>query len=268
MTDSGFDQHERDELVSAYIESNRKTSWPVFETLSDEECDAEYQRQDELMAEYAERLPFVRVSRCPFSGTVLEYPMDPYGYDGMWWEPKEIEDYPPVAGGPHFRVLLGAVDFQGREPTEAAVRKTTLPGPGAPFVVPDLLNLPGMKAVISQLRLPHGDTAYLVAYYSEEPVHGAYLHQPWGRDSYALFDIDGNYEGWGYSTAQWDFDLAPWLARGLVLWIQPGDDSLTLVDSGDCPFVGLRGVRLPQILDRGEITLGELPTGAPPDPMD
>lgn len=268
MHDSGFEKSERDEIVTAFHESNKKTSWPVFDTLSDEECEAEYQRQDELMAEYAERLPFVPVSRCPFTATELAYPMDPFGFDGMWWEPKEIEEYPKPDGGPHFRALLGAVDFNGREPAEAAVRKTTLPGPGAPFVVPDLLAIPGMNAVISQLSLPHGDTAYLIAYFSEEPVHGAYLHQPWGRDSYGIFDVDGNYEGWGYSTALWDFDLQPWIDKGLVLWIRPGDESLTLVDSGPCPFVGLTGARYPQVLDRGVVTEGALPDGGRPDPLD
>lgn len=268
MDNSGFDKSERDEIVEAFLESNKKTSWPIFDTLSDEECEAEYQRQDELMAEYAERLPFVRVSRCPFTGAALAYPLDPFGFDGMWWEPKEIEDYLKPDGGPHFRVLLGAVDFHGREPLESAIRKTTLPGPAVPFVVPDLLAVPGMKAVVAQLALSRGDTAYLIAYYSPESVHGAYLHQPWGRDSYEILDVDGNYEGWGYSTACWDFELEPWIEKGQLLWIQPGDESLTLVDSGPCPFVGLEGARYPQVLDRGVITEGNMPTGERPDPLD
>jgi hypothetical protein len=194
--------------------------------------------------------------------------MDPFGFDGIWWRKRETTAYPPPRGGKHFRMMLGAVDFKDRIPAEAAITREVLPGPGVPFVLPMLFQIDGMQVVMSSMKLPHGDTAYLMTYYSEKPLHGAFLNQPWGRDTYPIYNLAGEYQGWGYSTWEWDFDIQPWIDQGRVKWIEPGDDSFTLLDSGPCPYVGLEGAQYPQIIRDGQIVKGDLPTGAPPDPMD
>lgn len=268
MTHAGFTKEERDALVGAYLEVRRRTSWPDSQNLSVEEGQELYQREDELLAEYSESLPSLPVSRCPFCASTLEYPIDPYGLDGPWWMSKPVVDFPEPISCVHFRVLLGAVDFHGRNPVEAEPWENVLPGPGVPFVVPGILEYTGTRAVLSQFQLSVGDTAYLVAYFIEQPNGGLIKYQPWPWENYLVLSDEGEYLGWGFSTDEWDFDLAPYIGDGLLQWIEPGDENLNVVSQGSCPFLDVPGVRQPQIIEWGEIYLGELPDGAPADPFD
>lgn len=268
MNHNGFTPDQRQILLRQLRECERKTSPPLLMSLSDDEVEEAYDLEERLLEEYAENLPFVPISRCPFTQEIVEYALDPYGYDGPWWEPKETAQYPEAQGSEHFRVLLGAVDMNGRQPSETKDGDDVLLGPAVPFVIPDLLELPDMQAVLSRLLLPSGDIAYLIAYYSKDPIHGGLLHQPWARDSYEIIDEEGEYVGWGAANSEWDFDLQPWIDQGKVSWIEPGDSTLTLVNSGVCPYVNLSGERRPQILHQGNRVLGELPDGRPLQPFE
>ena len=261
MSEKSFNEVERQRLISAYWESRRQTSWPIFDTLTSEQIRNHYGEQDRLLKEYAERLPFVEISRCPICDAVLEYVVDTMGLDGPWWAKGDLVEFPKPQGCEHFRVLLGAIDFHGRTPSEAAVHRTVLPGPGAPFVVPRLLEIPGMRAVIWSFGLPKGDLCYPIAYFSEEPLHGAFLHQPWGREAYQVFNIEGEYEGWTIANDPWEFEPRPWIDRGLLFWIKPGDESLTLRREGSCPYENLAGIRKPQVIRKGKLSTLSLPTG-------
>ena len=267
MNHAPFTPEERKQLIEAFWASERRTSWPVFQTLTSGQRKKEYAKQDRLLDEYAERLPFVPVSRCPLCKTVLQYVFDPMGLDGIWWFKDKLAEYPPPRACAHFRVLLGAVDFHGRQPEEANVHRTVRPGPGAPFVVPRMLELPDMSAVLSSRMLPYGDEAYLIAYFSKNPVHGALLHQPWCREDFEVFDEEGEYQAWTISNDQWDFDLRAWIEKGRLMWINPGGDSLTIRRQGDCPYENQPGVRAPQIIQRGKLSLLPLPTGEPVNPF-
>ena len=268
MSTNGFLPEERAALVEAYFASEKRTSAPVFATLSDEELDTEYARQEAILQEYAESLPFVPVSRCPKCGVVVEYPFDPLGLDGPWWMSGAIVEYPPAEACEHFQVLLGAIDFHGREPLEAEPLDTVLPGPGVPFVVPDMLALEGVEAVLSQFELARGDTAYLVAYFSDEPLDAAHTHQAWAREVIDVKDEFGEYVGWTVSTAAWSFDLADWLDSGRLRWIAPGDEALELNEGGECPYLHLAGVRAPQIIEDGHVSTLDPPDGSEVDPTD
>lgn len=257
----------RNELIQKYWESKRQTSWPVFQTLTSAARKREYAKQDRLLDRYGNTLPAVPVSRCPECGELLSYVLDSFGLDGPWWHTGKLAEY-RLPNEPHFRVLLGGVDFHSREPTEAAVHRTVRPGPGAPFVVPRMLDIEGMRAVLSTLSLPHGDTAYLVAYFSPKPLHGALLHQPWARIDYEVLDEDGENQGWGVSNDLWDFDLKPWIARGKLSWIEPDDPTFTLRSDGNCPYLKLPGTRAPQSIDRGKLSTLDLPSGEPPQPFE
>lgn len=263
-----FDPTERNRLVEAYWESYKQTSWPIFQTLTDGQVGREYAKQDRLLEQYAEILPFVPVSRCPYTDKVFKYAFDPFGLDGMWWSKGDLIDFPPPLGAAHFRVWLGAINFHGREPAEAQVHHTVLPGPSVPFVVPRLLELPTVKAVISTIDLPQSDTAYMTCYFSESPIHGGYLHQPWARESYQVFDESGTYESWSKSNDVLDFDLRPWIDKGLVHWINPDDDEMKLTDQGVCPFENIPGDRFPQLIQRGQRQTLSLPVGDQVDPTD
>ncbi len=255
----------RNKIVMRYRESDRRTTAPYLDTLTNSQARAEYALQDTLLSSYGDALPPVRVSTCPHCGGELDYVFDPFGLDGMWW----------ASGGPvstrmpdepHFKVLLGAIDFHGREPAEAAANRRVLPGPGVPFVVPRLLELPGMIVVISACDLPRGDTAYLMAYFSDAPLDPRDLHQPWGRDTFTFPDEDGDAR-WTAATDPWDFDLHQWIEKGRVKWINPGDRAFTLQQSGACPYVDLPGRREPQVIEVGKLGTLPLPDGEPFDPF-
>ncbi|MCB9793644.1 MAG: hypothetical protein H6741_13050 [Alphaproteobacteria bacterium] len=259
---------QRDAALAKLEASKARTSWPVYPTLSADEVQREYRRQTRLLGAYKKLLPALSVARCPLSGGRVLLPMDPFGFDGPWWAPREITRYPAARGSAQLRVVLGAVDLHGRAPIEAASQALVLPGPGAPFVVPALLAQEGMQAVLAQLTLETGDTAYVTSYYSPAPLHGARLHQPWGRASYQVRSASGRVLGWTTKNEPWDFELQPWVDAGRLSWIAPGDDSATLVSAGPCPYVGLGGVRRPQEIVRGTLHLRPLPDGRRPEPFE
>jgi hypothetical protein len=260
MTMDIYSPEVRQKLLEAYWASQLKTDWPGRESLDETQLKREFNRQDRLLAEYAEWLPSVPVSRCPLCQEVMEYRFDPLGLDGIWWSKADIVVY-PQPDNPHFGVMMGAIDFHDREATESASNGLVLPGPGVPFVVPRLLNELGMTAVLSQIDLPLGDTAYTIAYFAEEPLDSEMIHQPWARESVSIVDEEGEVVGWGAMNDIWDFDLQPWIEKGSIQWIVPGDETLTLVSAGDCPFVGLPGVPLPQLIRVGEMLTTDLPDG-------
>lgn len=217
-----------------------------------------------LLGEYVENVPHVAVSRCPICGQVLELAIDLGGLDSPWWWDACPEPFAPPRACEHFQVFLGAVDFHGRAPTEVNVWGV-LPGPGAPFVIERLLSMDGMKAVISALRIGASDTGYLVAYFSEEPVEQSALHQEWRRQTWTLFNEDGDPVAQNVVNDPWDFDLVPWLESGRLLWITPDDADLALKSGRPCPFEGLEGVHSKQIVGSGEIRLGAAPDGTEPE---
>src|SRR5205814_10093029 len=101
------------------------------------------------------------IAPCPDCGKGPYRSFDPFGLDGLWWRSDAQPEEPQPC--PHFCVLLGAVDLgQHRPRPDFDVH----PGPGAPFVMPRLLQYQGMTAVISELTLPEGALAYPVAYFA------------------------------------------------------------------------------------------------------
>lgn len=220
----------------------------------------------QVKGEYADRLPRLVLSRCPFTGEPLKRSFDPFGLDGPWWHVLNdvVFDEPRAPEG--FQVLLGAVNFQGRQPEEVVTE--VRPGPGVPFVVPRLLELPDMRAVISKIELATGDIAYPVAYYSTAEIEPILLHQPWCRKDY-WFPTDSGDAGWSIANDLFDFDLAPYLADGRLWWTDLADPEGGVLgkNDGKCPFVDLPGDRELQQVVAGEASLIGLPTGVPIDPF-
>lgn len=221
-----------------------------------------------LLGEYADRLPRVTLSRCPITKQALRRSIDPFGLDGPWWWRDRTFTPDEPGPPPTFRVLLGTLDLRGRAPAEAT--EDVQPGPPVPFVVPRLLGLPGMVAVVSRLTLETGDVAHPVAYFSSAEIRPGDLHQFWTRPE-LWFKTEQGGDGWIVKNDAWDFELAPWIEAGKLFWIEPGDAGLTLLGHGSgrpCPFVGLAGERMAQVIAAGERDLEDPPNGEPPAPFE
>ena len=220
-----------------------------------------------VLAEYVDRLPRVPMSVCPFTGEPFVHSFDPFGVDGpWWWQDREVEIEEPVPP-PAFKVLLGALALHGREPSEA--RDPLIPGPEVPFVVPRLLELPGMVAVVSELPLATGDTAYPIAYFSDAEIPPRLLHQPWLQQD-LWFEVAPGQSGWLIANDVWDFELAPWLASGKLRWVEKGEEPrlAEVAAAAHCPFAGLEGSRWPQSIAAGQREFTEPPDGTPINPYE
>jgi hypothetical protein len=218
-----------------------------------------------LLGEYSDRLPRVVMSVCPFTGAVVKRAFDPFGFDGPWWHKDRTFTPEEPAAPPTFKLVLGAVNLRGRKPAEAD--ELVLAGPDAPFVVPRLMELPGMVAVIHRLEMATGDVAWPIAYFSSEDIAPDELHQHWTRAELWFTTEEGN-ESWLAQNDPWDFDLAPWIAKGQVRWLADADGKAAVVNTGSCPYAGLPGDHLPQLLAEGERELDDAPSGEPVEPFE
>ena len=218
----------------------------------------------QVLAEYGDRLPRVPMSRCPHTKLLLKRSLDPFGLDGYWWHKSRIVKIEEPAAPPTFMVPLGALHLNARVPEE--VTAEVIPGPEVPFVVPRLMGLPGMKAVVSRLELARGDIAHVIAYFASDPIHPQFLHQHWLRQD-LWYPNDAGGTSWLIQNDAWDFELAPWIERGALSWIAPGDAEMTLrTEVGGCPYLGLPGAHEPQSLSGGSRILLDAPNGVPIDP--
>jgi hypothetical protein len=208
-----------------------------------------------LLSRYLDGLPRRRLSRCPFTGEVLSMRIDDFGLDGFFWNnsaPRRPEQEFPET----YFALDGALKLHG------APEKSSLlccPGPDAPYVLPRLLWYDEIKAVISCIHIgPH--TAYPIVYYADPAPEGAYRVNDWGTEHYwepgtpdpELF-TPGLYIDVPAKPREMDFGLEPWIKSGKLLWIAPGDESLTLHGhASGCPYLDLPGSRNPKYIQNGE----------------
>ncbi len=219
------------------------------------EMDDLQQQLAQMRDSYAQRLPSWPLARCPFSGQVLQQSIDIYGLDGLWWNydapVRPWEDLPAT-----YLALDGAVSLgQPIAPAPFLCK----PGAGVPGVLPRLLNTAGMKAVISTVPVgPH--QGYPIAYFGVDVPAGLERVNTWGTGQYRFVD-QHNMLRWGesmISLSDYDFDLGPWIERGQLLWIPPGDPSATLRSGTEgCPYLGLDGCRALQRIERGRVWAGE-----------
>lgn len=219
------------------------------------------------LAEYADRLPRVPMSVCPYCEEPLVRSYDPWGVDGPWWhltrpfpleEPKACE---------HFRVLLGAYTLTRPTPEEA--QEPVKPGPDVPFLVPALLGLAGMRAVVAELPMERGDRPFPIAYFSNRETAPELLHQPWLRDTHWFRDANGKWS-WNVANDEFDFVLAPYWERGILGWADltaNPPEHHKVSDGSKCPYLALAGERLPQLFASGRRDFLELPTGETPVPF-
>ena len=223
--------------------------------------------REAVLKTYFDRLPRRTLSRCPFCAAPLVRAFDPWGIEGFWWQHDETVPFEEPAAPPHFGVLLGAVNLNGQPPRGG--RSPAHLGPEVPYVIPRLLEQPGLAAVVAAMPLTTGYTAYPIAYFSETPHPPGFYTQPWTKTQYDFQDAEGTWR-WTLRHDPWDFDLRPWVERGKLRWIEPGDDTFT-VQRGPWdafPYRDLEGRREQLIIEDDTLTTIPPPSGEAIDPFE
>lgn len=212
-------------------------------------------RYSALVDRYLALLPEVTIARSPDSGEPVRWRLDTAGLDGWYWrhQASEREEPDPMPAG--WLAMSGAMRLV--EPVEHTPFQL-VPGPGAPYVVPRLLEVPTISAVVSQVAVGR-HTGWAVTYFGANPDN-VELVNTWGSDTYHVYDESGTWLGWHQSidrVSDYDFDLGPWLESGRLLWIAPDDESATLREGAEgCPYLDLPGPRRIAYVQDGEIEYG------------
>jgi len=245
-----LDRQNREVLLRAYADSQaaraaagdqaRRRRQRFYEDLPEDRASERHlARMREIQEQYDDLLPRVPMGCCPLDGKVLMRSFDPFGLDGLWWRADASPREMPAC--PHFCCLAGAVNFEGQPPQ--AGRFDVHPGPEAPYVIPRLLEM-GLVAVISRIRMDNGATAYPIAYFGPQRPAPQKLAANWPRPLFT-YRTQFGLSFWRGQAERWDFDLAAWLAKGLVRWCPPDGDNTALSGEGasSCPYADLPGLR-------------------------
>ena len=199
---------------------------------------------------YRQWLPEVPVARDPETGELVRWPIDTVDLNGWFWEYQDPVRR-PARRPADWLAMAGAMRIGGTVTPAPFVAR---PGPEVPYVVPRILSQPGIRAVVTQL--PVGQhTGWPVTYFGTRP-RDVPLVNLWGTNSYPVVD-NGEWLGWD-EVPEWspdnDYGLGPWLESGKLLWIAPGDESMTLRRGTDgCPYLGLSGNHEYAIVEGGTV---------------
>jgi len=227
-------------LLKRYYDACRLTTWPYFQRCTADERRRAYDRAARNARAYRKLLAPVPICRSPFTDEPLAFACDRFGFDGPWWDRGWTDRLPKTVGAASCRLVLGAVDLRGRQLSDDETRGERYLGPEVPFVAP-CIALPGTQAVLSRQVMPAGDILYLIAYFNQEVEQ---LWPPW----FPRFQVSFSHHS-TIRAGEWDFELQPWIDRGLLSWVAPDDGELRLVRAGPCPYVGLSGSREPQVFE-------------------
>ncbi len=252
---------ERKEFLQQYfakLEKWREYDLTLFQEGSPAETAVMEKLQEQLAAmrdEYENWLPVVPFSRCPFSGETVDYCIDLLGLDGLWWNydapVRRTIELPPA-----FFALDGSVQLSGSIDDAPFLCK---PGAGVPGVLTRLLSQEEIQAVISSFPIGQHQ-GYAIFYFAEDAPEDMVRVNTWGTRIYTFLDQE-NMVRWGeydLSIDDYDFELGKWIEAGKLHWIQPGDETLTLMSTlENCPYIGLEGNRELQRIERGEVWSGE-----------
>jgi hypothetical protein len=207
------------------------------------------------------------MSTCPYCGRPLERCFDPFDLDGDWWRGVRRADPEPCV---HYCFLKGAIRFaMGRKPCKPESAEVW-GGPEVPYVIPKLLEQPTMVAVIGELPMEPGWTAYTMTYYAKQrPPADTGLSGDWASQSYSFkHPLTGSTQ-FRYATELWDFDLRPWIQKGKLLWCVPGSGNRVLADPkrDACPYLDMPGEQRQLVLGRGGDDRIPPPDGLTVDPF-
>lgn len=205
----------------------------------------------ELEQAYLALLPKVAVSRCPFTGEIVRKTIDTLGLDGVWWD-YENPVRPGEDPGPTYLGMSGSLRITQPLPVNDF---SVMPGPSTPCILPGLLSMPHVRAVLSSVQVG-GNPGVAVTWFVSRDRHLTLPPNEWGAPWCDAYDVTGqDHRGPSpFILPDYDTDLAPWIQRGKLLWIAPGDDSLLLrADLGACPYLGMEGNGLLQHVLAGHL---------------
>lgn len=201
---------------------------------------------------YLSHLPVIPLSRDPVTGQVVYHSIDVYGLDGPWWS-NEVAIRPVEVLPDSFLMLRGSLKLGS---TIEKTRYTVYPGPEVPYVVPEVLSKPSIKAVIYQVKVG-AHTAYPIFYYFEERPEDFEPLNNWGLNYWSMVTTDGSplYEEYeDPDEVSWDFDLTTWIEQGKLLWISPDDSTFELkTGTAGCPYLNLQGSQEFSVIYDGEL---------------
>lgn len=221
-------------------------------------CDAvSYQLQRELSA-YLQALELVNFTRCPFSGKVLSMPVDLAGFGGAWWD----YDYPIRSNWTYVHSFCGYTGGANLIKVDEPIDHFCKPGPSHPFVVPEILSMPGVKAVLSSYFVGNTQMFILSHFAEQRPVELPCIGDLGSRHSTLLIDgVAVKREGIAIETLELDFDLEKWIRLGKLLWISEGDNSALLrSDVMLCPYLNMPGEKCIARVNRGVLSRSPLQT--------
>jgi hypothetical protein len=239
---------EGERLRAAILDWDTKASFGG--TIDEQALQGAYRRSSELHDRYRQWLPEVPVSRCPDTGVIVRWPIDTVDLDGWFWEYDAPVRRPPQWPRT-WLAMAGALRIGGSVAPAPFLAK---PGPEVPYVVPRLLEQPAVRAVIAELPIgPH--TGLPITYFGPRP-RGVSRVNLWGTNTYPVID-GGEWLGWD-EVPEWspdnDYDLRPWLDSGKLLWIAPGDQTMTLRQGvHGCPYVGHTGNHEYALVEDGDV---------------
>jgi hypothetical protein len=258
----------RADALAMYERAMRRAS--TLKRYTDEEreaLDAANQALTEafqLEGVYYRMLPPVMLSRCPFDDTPLYRTFDPYGLDGPWWRRDASPTEPETCR--HFCGLVGALDLAGRPPRGGDFEAHV--GPQVPFVIPRLLELPGLIAVLSCIPMESGYRAFPIGYFAEHRPPPQTLTAGWPRTQY-LYSTQLGEVRWRTANERYDFNLEPWFRSGKLRWTVGDSLAFAKVSAhpADCPYLDLPGEHRPTVVRADRAWTEPLPDGKPLWPM-
>ena len=241
----------RKELSSALDEQEAKASANDASSADSDEILPYLKSSAALEQAYLALLPQVPISRCPFTGNILKKTIDIHGLDGVWWD-YENPIRPEEEAGPTFLGMDGSLRINHPLPVNAF---PVLPGPSVPCIVPELLAMPHVRAVLSTIEVG-GNPGVAITWFVSRDRHLTMPPNEWGAPWCDAYDATGQRHRGPSPFILPDFDtnLAPWIQRGKLFWIAPGDASLLLrADVGSCPYLGMEGNGLQQQVQSGTL---------------
>lgn len=204
------------------------------------------------METYCNTLSVENISRCPFTGEIVKAAIDTQGFGGMWWDydqPMRTRiDAPPTFCGYTGGAALKELD----EPVEHFCK----PGATLPFVITEVLKLPGTKAVLSSLEVGKTQVYVLCHFANSRPPEMPCINDLGTRFSTLVMNNrEVKLEGIMLEQVELDFELAYWIRIGKLLWVAPGDKKCLLrSDLALCPYLNLPGERAIVRVNRGVIS--------------
>jgi hypothetical protein len=206
----------------------------------------------EALDRYARDLPRPALARCPFSREEARHSVDTVGLDGPWWDyhrpARPAERLPST-----WVAMTGALSPAGPVAPRSFL---AVPGPGVPYVIPRLLGQDSVRAVIARVAVG-AHRGYAISYFVDPQADAEVLPvNTWGSAEHRVTDASG--VEWRrdlpHGDADHDFALGPWIERGALQWVAPGDEGAELRSGiAGCPYLDLDGGRLTQHVQDGEM---------------